>query len=167
MWKRLPFKKEYLLVAGAVVLLWLSYQLAFKGTIAAWQMNAGLKAQLNRSVDVNYQPSYLNRKNNNLDKILKLYRADTAAFRSNSISLIAGIAEKAGVKLSEVPVNDPFYHTDRFLVQKLGFEGDFFSLTRVLHQLQQTPGIGQVRGADYHFGHEKKLVLEVFLEIVK
>jgi len=174
MLKRLLIKKEYLLILASIVLLWLSYKLAFKGTIEAWQNNRQLKTQLTRSTDLSYQPGYLERKNSNLDKILKLYKADTAAFRNNSINIISAIAEKESVKLSEVPMQDPFYHTDKFIIQKLGFEGDFFSLTKVLHQLQLTNDIGIIRSATYKMSgtnpttqKDKKLVLEVCLEIAR
>jgi hypothetical protein len=59
-------------------------------------------------------------------------------------------------------------------VQKLDFEGDFFSLTKTLNNLQSTGGIGVIRCASYqllttraNLKEGKKLVLEVYLEIVK
>jgi hypothetical protein len=41
------------------------------------------------------------------------------------------------------------YHTDKFIVQKLDFEGGFFALTKVFNQLQATPGVGVIRSASY------------------
>jgi len=175
MLKQLPVKKEYLLlIVATILLLWLSYKLAFKATIEAWQTNRQLKTQLTRSADLSYQPGYVERKNINLDKILKLYKADTTAFRNNSINIISAIAEKENVKLSEVPMQDPFFHTDRFIIQKLGFEGDFFSLTKVFHQLQLTNDIGIIRSATYKLPKtnpneqkDKKLTAEICLEIAR
>lgn len=174
MLKQLPVKKGYLLIAGAVVLLWLSYQLAIKKTIEAWQANRQLKAQLDQAAGLSYQPAYLERKDANLTAIIRQYETDTTAFRSNAVGAIAAIAEKEQVKLSEVPLQDPLYHTDHFIVQKLDFEGSFTALTRVLDQLQHTGGIGMVRSAVYKVnaaranGDEvKKLVLEVYLETIK
>jgi hypothetical protein len=174
MLKQLPIKKEYLLIAASIVLLLLCYQFAFKRTIEAWQINKHLKAQLAQAADLSYQPAYLERKNNNLSKIIARYKTDTVAFRSNTISIISSIAEKENVKLSEVPLQDPLYHTDKFIVQKLNFEGSFFALTKVLNQLLATSGIGSVRAATYKVvglrqGNDdaKKLVLEVYLETVK
>src|SRR5260221_6065529 len=131
MLKQLPLKKEYLLIAAAIVLLLLSYQLAFKKTIEAWQINKHLKAQLFEATNLSYQPAYLERKNKNLTNIIGHYKTDTVAFRSNIISTISSIAEKENVKLSEVPVRDPLYDTDQFIIQKLNFEGSFFALTKV------------------------------------
>lgn len=173
MLNQLPIKKEYLLVAATALLLLICYQLAFKRTLEAWQTNRQLKAQLAQAADLSYQPAYLERKNNNLARIIDCYQADTAAFRSNSISTIASIAEKEQVKLSEVPVQNPLYHTDRFIIQKLNFEGNFFTLAKMLNQLQALKGIGIVRSADYKTtenrsgpGSARKLMLEVYLETV-
>jgi hypothetical protein len=174
MLKQIPIKKEYLLIAAAIVLLLLSYQLAFKKTAEAWQVNKQLKAQVAQAADLSYEPAYLERKNNNLSKIIALYKTDTVTFRSNTISVISSIAEKENVKLSEVPLQDPIYHTDQFIIQKLNFEGSFFALTKVLNQLQATSGVGIVRAATYKVvgirsgvDDVKKLVLEVYLETVK
>lgn len=174
MLKNIPIKKEYLLVAGTIIAVLICYQLAFKKTIMAWQLNKQLNTQLTQASDLNVQPAYLERKSANLSKITALYKTDTTAFRSNVISNIAGIAEKENVRLSEVPLQDPSYNTDKFIIQKLDFEGDFFSLTKVLKQLQSTPQIGMLRSVTYksigirsNSDESKKLVLEVYLELVK
>ena len=171
---KLPVKKAYLLLLATILLLIVAYKLAFKKTIEAWQINSQLKEQIIQATDLSYQPAYLERKNRNLSQIINRYKTDTAAFRSNSISAISEIAAKENVKLSEVPMQDPLYHTNQFIIQKLNFEGDFFSLTRTLNKLQSTKGIGVVRAASYksvktilNTDEAKKLVLEVYLETVK
>jgi len=66
------------------------------------------------------------------------------------------------------------YHTDKLIIQKLDFEGDFFALTKVFNRLQATRGIGMVRSAAYKMtglraGNDdvKKLIFEVYLETAK
>jgi hypothetical protein len=174
MFKQNLLKKEYLLVAATLVLLLISYQLAFKKTAEAWQLNNHLKTQLAQSTDVSYQPQYAERKNNNLGKLINLYKADTANFRSNVISIISSVAEKENVKLSEVPSQDLLYHTAQFIIQKLNFEGDYFSLIKVLNRLQSTKEIGMVRAVNFktiaipsNADKGKKLVLEVYMEIAQ
>src|SRR5260370_37700569 len=110
MLKQLPFKKEYLLAAATMLLLLICYQLAFKKTIVAWQLNRGLKQKLAQSTDVSQQPEYQERKNANLGKLIDLYKADTTEFRSNILSNISAIAENENVKLTEVPTRDPLYN---------------------------------------------------------
>jgi hypothetical protein len=174
MFKHLPIKKEYLLLTGSLLLLVISYELAFKRTLEAWQLHSRLKKQLTEATSLRDQPAYLERKNHNLDQIIDLYRTDTTTFRSNAISAIASIAEKEHVKLSEVPTQDPTYHSGSFIIQKLDFEGDFFALTKMYSQLQTARGIGVPRSAAFRVVRlragdqdSKKLVLEVYLEAVK
>ncbi len=174
MFKQLPFKKEYLLVAGSVILVVISYQLAFKRTIEAWQLHGRLKKELELAAGVVNQPAYLERKNYNLGQIINLYKTDTTTFRSNTISAIASIAEKENVKLSEVPTQDPIYHSDSFLVEKLDFEGDFFALCKVFDRLESEKNIGVPRSALFKVvrfkpGEEssRKLVMEIYFEAAK
>ena len=173
MLEKLPIKKEYLLIAGTILLLLLSYRLALKHTIEAWQAHGELQAKLTRSTDLSYQPGYLERKSANIDKIISQYRADTAEFRSNIINTISSMAEKENVKLTEVPVQDISYRTDHFMIEKLGFEGDYFSLVRLAHGLQLTSNIGIVRSEQWKMTtvnvsskQMKQMVLEIYMEFV-
>jgi hypothetical protein len=171
--KQLPFKKEYLLAGAATILLLLSYQLAFKKTIAAWQLNHRLKQELATSADISSEPQYQERKNNNLGQVIGLYRADTLEFRSNMIGEITKIAEKENVKLTAVPSRDPLFHSSKFLIQKLDLEGDYFSLTKVFDLLNKARGIGVIRSSTYKSATimavssgEKKVTLELYIIIV-
>ena len=173
MLKQLPFKKEYLFIVSVIILLLISYQLAFKKTVEAWQINKQLKVQIAQASDLSIQPAYLDRKNANLSKIIGFYKTDTAGFRSNIISTISLIAEKQNVKLSEVPLQDPLYHNDKFIIQKLSFEGDFFDLAKVLDQLEKTKGIGVSRSVSFKKmkgnpnNNVDKLTLDVYFETIK
>jgi hypothetical protein len=173
MLQKIPVKKEYLLIGGTILLLWLGYQLALKKTMEAWQLNKQLKSQLAQSADLTVQPAYTERKNYNLDIIINRYKTDTVQFRSNIINIIASIAEKQGVKLSEVPLQDPLFHTDKYIVQKLSFEGGYFDLIKTLDQLQKTTGIGIVRSVGIKTiitrsatGNIRKVMMEIYLEMV-
>lgn len=172
--KNLPFKKEYLLIAGTLVLFWICYQLAFKRTIEAWQLHSQLNSQLTRQADVSYQPGYLERKNSNLSRIIASFRIDSVMFRSNTITEIAALAEKEDAKLSAVPTEQLYYHTEHYILQQVEFEGDSFSLISLLNTLQKANNIGYVRSvsfkvkANHHNREEgKKLLMDVFLEAAK
>jgi len=172
MFERFPIQKKHLLVVGTLLMLLLCYQLSFKKTIAAWQMNKQLNAQFAQSINLSIQPAYLERKNLNLHKIINSYRIDTNAFRSNILSTISLMAEKENVKLSEIPIQDPLYNNQRFIYQKLSFEGNFFDLTKVLDELKKGKGIGMIRSIAYkainlHENSGQKLLLEIWVETVK
>jgi len=174
MLKQVNIKREYLLIVASILILLLAYQLAFKKTIEAWKLHSDLKKQVTRSADAGYQPGYLERKNANLDQILQLYKADTNNYRSNVLSNISSIAERENVKLSQVPLQDAAYHTSQFVIQKLSFEGDYFSLIRTLDRLQSTRQIGVLRCVDMKTinlrladDDKKKIVMEAYLEVSK
>jgi hypothetical protein len=68
-----------------------------------------------------------------------------------------------------VPIQDPSSNTEKFIMQKLTFEGDFFSLTKTINDLQKTKGIGVLRSVSYRLSTraEGKLFADVYIEILK
>jgi len=172
MLSRLNIKKEYLLIAASILALLVAYQVAFKKTIEAWQLHSDLKRQISQSTDLGYQPGYLERKNANLDKIIKLYKADTNNYRSIILSDIVSIAEQEKVKLSQVPTQDAVYHSSQFLIQKLSFEGDFFSLIRTINRLSVMRNIGFVRSVGLksqraaNYNQSERIVMDISFQIV-
>jgi hypothetical protein len=167
-------KREYLLVAATVIILIICYQLAFKRTIEAWQINRQLKTQMTQSSDLSIQPGYIERKNTNLSRILDLYQADTLNFRNEAVSKISSIAEAENVKLAEVPNQDQTFHIAEFSIQRLSFEGDYSSLVKTIGDLQHAKGIGILRSAiikkvKSHTTNDAapKLVLQVYLEMTE
>ncbi|WP_448698210.1 hypothetical protein ACFGVR_15435 [Mucilaginibacter sp. AW1-3] len=174
MLKNLSYKKDYWLPAGTILLLLICYQLAFKNTIQAFQARSRLKAQLNQVADVTYDPGYLERKARNLDRLLNRYQTDTLTLRGNTIAQVAMIAEKEGVKLSEVPVEDPAYHTAHFIIQQLEFEGAYSSLVKTLDNLAHNKTIGVLRSVSFRVTNTEtadlsriKIVMTVLVEAKK
>ena len=145
MLKYWPFKQSYLLMLVCVILVFAGYRFAVKHTYDALLANKQLKSQLAPQNNVAEQPEYLERKNSNLNKIIELYRADTLTYRSDAISSISIIANKYNVRLINAPVQDKTYHTDKYFLQKLSFTGDYFSIIKLMRQLEATQGIGVMR----------------------
>jgi len=171
MLEKSPIPKKYALVLGVTLLAVVCYKLALEKTVEAGQQYRQLNVQLNSAASLTLQPDYLIRKWKNLDSVLAIYKADTAAFRSNTLSKIAIVAEMQNVKLNEVPTDDPILHTERFILQRLDFEGDFFALTKVLNQLQVANNIGLIRSVDYKSikkssSPDQKLVMQVYFEMI-
>jgi hypothetical protein len=174
MLSKLPIKNEYLLIIGAFLLLLLGYELAFKNTVEAWQTNKELKQKLSSSLSMGDQPDYLERKSSNLDKLIKLYQADTTSLRNNLINSLSLLADRQNVKLAEVPVQDATFSSAHFIIEKLQFEGDYFALLKMTDLLQKQNSIGIIRSENWKVTGLKnngdkirKLVLEVYLEIAK
>ena len=171
MLKYWPFKQSYLLILMSVIMAFAAYKFAITHTLDEWRDNKKLKLQVSRQNDVADQPDYLERKNANLDEILKLYRSDTLNYRSEAITTISIIAGKYNVRLTGAPVQDKTYRTEKYLLQKLSFAGDYFSLIRFLQQVEATGGIGKLRsctlnGPGSRDKASRDLITEVVFEIL-
>ncbi|HJP62272.1 MAG TPA: hypothetical protein VJ844_02465 [Mucilaginibacter sp.] len=170
MQKLLNIKMDYLLIAASIFLLVLTYQFAFKKTIDAWQLHTSLKKEITQSTDAGYQPGYLERKNANLDKILTAYDVDTNNYRNNILSRISSIAEQQHVKLFEAPLENPLYRTSQLVIQRIDFEGDYFSLEKTLNKLETTKDIGVIRSVAIKLrganspGVGKKVNMEIYIK---
>ncbi|MGF7073861.1 hypothetical protein [Mucilaginibacter sp. 3215] len=168
-----PFKKVYLLVLGTVLLAAAGYGLAFKHTLHAKSLNKQLREQLAQQNNATEQPGYTDRKNANLDRIISLYRADTLTYRSSAINTIAFLAEKNNVKFVSAPLQDKNYHTEKYILQKLTFSGDYFSLLKLLNQLQQANGTGRIRSCSLRAptrnegtSDSRIILLDVLFEVI-
>jgi len=164
--------KKYGAIAGSLLALAICYELAFKVTLEAYGTNEDLKAQLSQSSGLSYQPGYLKRKARNLDVLLQRYQSDSSALRGNTIAGISRLAKRGNVRLSEVPVEDPAWHTEQYIIERLKFEGDFKSLVKTLSYLEASEGMGVsrsviVKAAKADDYANKKTAMEVLLEISK
>lgn len=170
-------KPQYLIVVGSLILAVFCYELAFKKTFELWRMHSRLTQELQQSSDLSTSPGYLARKNENLDHIINSYRMDSVSFRNNAVNKIADLADQQKVKFTIVPADDPLYHAPGFILQKLDFEGDFFSLLKLVNKLQATANIGMLRSVSWMakkslsedpiHNSNKKLVLEVYMAIAR
>ena len=165
------------MVAGSLILAVFCYELAFKKTLELWRTHSRLTQELQQSSDLSTSPGYLARKNENLDHIISAYRLDSVSFRNRAVNEIADLADQQQVKFITVPADDPLYHAPGFILQKLDFEGDFFSLLKLVNKLQATAGIGLLRSVSWMtkkslsedpvHNNGKKLILEVYMEIAR
>lgn len=172
MLQNLPFKKEYILWLGVLLIFFVIYEFSIKSSIQLYQENISLQQSFEASTDLAFQPEYLNRKNKNIDKILKGYRQDSTSFRESTIAEISYIAESENVRLIEIPSPDPFYSTNGFIVQPLDFEGDYFSILKMLKTIQNKKTAGVLTSVSLstispNNQNIKKLTTRLYLQISK
>jgi hypothetical protein len=155
-----------------VLLLIIAYQFAFKRTIESWHLHTELQKKLSKTSALTYQPGYLVRKNHNLNRIMRLYRADTTNLRSNVLGTITSIAEAADVTVAEVPLQDASSHTSSGASERIRFEGDYYALVKTLKKLQSTSDIGVVRSVSMktikdqpNTDKQGKLIMDIYLVI--
>lgn len=153
----------------AVLLILLAYQLAVKRTWQAFMLNRELSGKLDTLGDLTYQPQYLNRKRTNLDRIINKYKIDSTVFQGRAIAEIAGLAEKENVTLTELPIKDAYLRSDKYLIQRLNFEGDYYSLIRFIQKIHTQKDVGVIRSLSVKRMPDEttqKLGLEVYLQIL-
>jgi hypothetical protein len=167
-------RKDYLLIAGSILFFLVCYRFSFSHTVEAWKLRRELQQKIKASADLSYQPGYLERKDNNLNHIIGRFKIDTTTLRSNMITTIALQAEKMQVRLSRVPIQSVSNPGDKYVVQRLDFEGDYFSLCKLLGQLQSSEATGLVRAVDITSGkatdnnpEKKKLNMRLFIATIK
>ncbi|WP_026898444.1 hypothetical protein [Daejeonella oryzae] len=170
--KELKNRGDILLVIGAVVLTFLFYQFGIKNTIVAYQTNEQLKNTLKNNSLESLPQDFLLRKSRNLDKVLEKYSVDSLIFRSKSIGEVASIAEAENLKLLEIAPLDPFYSTENFLVQKIDFEGDYYSIVKFIRRVQNQHNVGIIRSINIQTQTKgpaigKNLKIELYLQIKK
>jgi hypothetical protein len=168
------FKRSYLLAGVTVVLTLLSIRFAIWNTFQAWKINKQLTNQMEQASNLSFQPGYLERKNKNLDTILRGFKVDTVNYHGVLLSAISSIAEQRNIRIVGLPdaSSNPYYCTKHFAIQKIELEGSFADLTRFYHQLENEPAIGKVRAAHYTLlnlrateTNNKILRLSLFIEI--
>ena len=174
MLKNITFKREYLLIGGAVLLLIAAYCLAFRKTIEQWHVHTELEAKLDGSNNSAYQPDYLQRKNANLNKIIRLYQADTSVFRTNSVNAVSLIAQRNSTSLVNIPYQDTQPDTGKMITEEMTLAGNYFSLLKTSAGINNTRGIGWLRSMSIErlklsdgTADTKKLKMELYVEIIK
>lgn len=144
-------KRSYLLAGATLILTVLSIWAAFAKTFTAWQLNQELNEKLLSSSSMKYNPAYMDRKMNNLEKIISLYSTDSITYRNHVLATVAKLADAENIRIVEMPgtENTPYFRSSLYQIQKLGFEGDFYHLTRFYNRIQAATGIGRVRASQY------------------
>ncbi|PTQ92460.1 hypothetical protein C8P68_11260 [Mucilaginibacter yixingensis] len=166
-------KKEYLLLAGTLLLLVISYRLAFQKTIEAWQLNNRLTKALIQQNDLSYQPGYLERKQHNLQQVISRYRIDSTTFRNNTLARLSEMASTNQCRIIELPSDAQETHAAKYIINKVVFEGDYAGLVKLLDAIEKAKDAGVLRSANFsttrhdQLQTEGRLTLTAWLEIVK
>jgi hypothetical protein len=143
--KVILLKYRFLPAVLALVVLVAVYLLALRPTIELWRANRVLESEFVAAVSPEYQQDFTERKLANISKILKGYRADSMSFKSKLSSVVATLAERQHVKLTDVPDERNAADSNKFVLQQLQLRGDFFSLLRLYHELEHVPETGYIR----------------------
>ena len=166
--------RKYWAIAGSVILLIICYELSFNITVQAYRNNQNLKSKSLSIVDLSIQPGAIDKRLKSLNQLLDRYRSDSISIRAHNLTLISVVAKKYNVQLAEVSADDPLYHNEQFILERLNFTGTYFALLGTLNSLAVIPGIGIIRSVSITVPRknqlkdtEGKIAMELFLECVK
>jgi hypothetical protein len=149
--------KNRLLLAGAVVLTLLSWNLAFRKTYDAINLNAELNKKLDQKSDLSVNPHYLKQKHQVLNRVLKQYTLDSAEWKNDFWLNVSRVAAHKEVSINYNPsatraLSDSVSHIAK---EEIAFKSDFKKLVTLLDSLERMKGAGLISST--RFQKEKKL----------
>jgi hypothetical protein len=157
MFKRLSYAtKNKLLIAGAILLLLLSWLFAFTKTYHAITLNKKLKQVAVEKNNLAYNPEYLKKKLTAINNILDKYSVDSTEWKNEFWLNISSLASKQSLDVIYQPENN-LTITDSAsnkLKQSIQFRGNYHNLIRLLDTLEKSKGLGRIVSA--RFVKEKK-----------
>ena len=148
--------KNRLLLVGAVVLVLLSWNMAFRKTYDAIVLNEDLKQKLETKSDLSINPHYLNQKHEVLNGALSAYNLDSAEWKNEFWLKVSRIASQKEVSV----IYNPSVNTVRsdsagqVAKQEIAFKGDFKKLVTLLDSLEKLKKAGFISSS--RFLKEKK-----------
>ncbi|MFD2162284.1 hypothetical protein ACFSJU_07755 [Paradesertivirga mongoliensis] len=149
--------KNRILLAGALILALLSWNLAFRKTYDAMSLNSELVSKVEQKNDLSVNPDYLNRKQQVLNQVVRQYTLDSAEWSSDFWLKVSKAAALKDVSVNYNPsatkaLSDS---ASQIAKQDIAFKGEFKKLVTLLDSLERMKGAGLV--ASSKFVKEKKL----------
>lgn len=153
MLKNLDYRiKNRLLLAGALLLLMLSWPLALRKTSDAIALNRQLSLKNEDKSNLSYNPAYLNQKGRVLEQLVSRYTLDSAGWKNELWLKASGAASAKGISVSYTPdllksLADT--GSTKTLRQSISFGGDYRKLVALLDTLEKMEGVGFVSSAKF------------------
>ena len=153
MLKNLDYRiKNRLLLAGALLLLILSWPLALRKTSDAIALNHQLSLKNEDKSNLSYNPAYLNQKGRVLEQLVARYTLDSAGWKNELWLKASGAASAKGLSVSYNPellkALADTGNTD-ILRQSISFGGDYRKLVALLDTLEKMECVGFVSSAKF------------------
>jgi hypothetical protein len=142
--KQLTYRKwNQLLIA--------SWPLAFKKTFMAIRVNRELNSKVAQSNALAFNPDYLRRKIQIIDRVVKRYQVDSAEWSDEFWLKTSRIAASKNIKVKFSPSLAGAEADSASVIsrQDIEFEGDFRSLVLLLDSVQKTDKVGFITSAAF------------------
>lgn len=142
------------------LLLFVSYQLAFKKTVQRYQEYQLLKTEAASGDNLSVSPLYTAARIKKIDDLYEKFLVDTLSWKNNLWNSSAGLSRKYPGMISAYPPAKSLLLNERqFFKQSIGFSGEFGNLLRLLHDLSYMKNIGMLSGISYVKKNRDKEVL--------
>jgi len=148
--------KNKLLLPAVIVLLLLSWNLAFKKTYDAIVLNRQLNKASTEASDLSDNPDFLKRKAEVLTLVLNRYKVDSSDWNNEFWLNVSSAAVNRGLEVIYRPEKNAL-KTDSVqtgLNQSIQFRGEFKGLVQLLDTLEKSKGLGKI--VSIRFEKEKR-----------
>ena len=151
-WKKLSYKKKNgLLLVAMVLVLLLSWNLAFRNTYNAFLTNQRLSVQAANPESLAYHSGYLQEKNALLDSIVQVYTADSAIWHNSFWMNVGKAVPSEGIRvIYQAEANRNAENISSGILQEqISFESDFRSLLVLLDTLDKQKETGYINSVSF------------------
>lgn len=160
MWKNLDHqKKNWALLAGMVVLLYIAYVFSLRHTFEAMRLNSQLKKEQNAAQSEDSTFPQVSRKNAFYISALKSYAVKKEDRENRLWQTVSGMAATQNVQVNfstnTQAVTDTVALKQGMVVQQFTFKSSYFNLVKLLDTLSRSNGIGKI--ADVKLSDKKDL----------
>lgn len=166
-------KKNRLLAIGAVVLLFLSWQLAFAKTFSLWAQCRDMEEQLQAVSEAPGQSLAMKERLLRLDRTLGGREISDTNIRQVLLGIVTGYCQKNNTILRDFPKPVSTIEND-YMVETniISVEGSFGKLLDLVYRLEQRDRIGKIASVDFHTRQDPRtkvmsLVATVYIQNVK
>lgn len=145
--------RNKLLLAGFLLILFLSYHLAFKNTLALRKEYIANIDKQNLSTDIPQELELWAKKEKQLDLQLKKLNLSDSFIQNNLLRFLNRYSEANEIKIVEFRVPHVFQDTDAaYKTYIFSLEGSYGKMLQIIHALEQSKDFGIVS----HVAFEKK-----------
>lgn len=160
MLKNLDYKKKNgLLIASMLLLVYLAWIFSFRHAISAFQLNSNLKNEQAGAGDMDSAYPAISRKHNFYTSVIKTYRTKSEDNEGHLWQSLSGLAMGHGLEISFS--TEPTAEKDTALTklhifkQYYNFKGSYSQMARLLDSISKTKGIGRISGFEIKRGKKQ------------
>jgi len=170
MWQKInQQQKNYLLIAVAILVCYLAYQLSIRRAIAEIVLYRELSQKQHAIGQINGSLGQANTKNDFYAKVVGVYRIRSEDPQGMLWESVSGISHSKGVSIGFNPstqlLTDSLEIKKNIFRQEFTFRGNYFGLVALVDSISKTQGIGRISSLSIAVAKEMKTEGELELRL--